>query len=323
MTIYNTAYDTTACANFRMDSIVSAILEARLRDPLNVADGVAYIDASNGASGQIKAFKHALYIHKATNPRDWQGADISPHDPILAMDARAAGRFDATTGRFKVTNSTMYRNLVYRGALSAAWLRGGASAFRSITPLATSVFASWLGEAIGFKYALDPKTKIDLMIIAGIFYQSNHVTGIEFDKGNEQRYIAAIANAIRVPVTDVMKMYAHTQAIVSIEDFCNKVKSVLGNVRLESLNHGVLVSLMGGTWAGDNAIELTAVAMEHPPTWVALVHEAGTNVALKNMGLSKIVGRSHYKDGLDRLKQMLQSLAPESTELIEAAPSLY
>jgi hypothetical protein len=315
MTIYNTAYQTTACANFRMQDIVSAVREAQVRDCLPSADGVAYVDVSTGASGQVKAFKHALLVTK----HDVQAIRHSNElklEPFLAMDVRAAGRFDVTTNRFKVTNSTMYKNLVYRAGLTALWLSNGATAFRAITPMATGIFAAWLSEAIGFKYALDPKAKIELMIVAGIFYQSNHVEGIEFDQGNEDRYLAAIANALKVNVVDVKRIYAQTQVISSIEDFCNKVKLVLGNIRLENLNHGILITLMGSTWAGDNAVELTAVALEHPPTWISLVYEAATNLALKKVGLSRIVERSQYKDGLERLASMLRSSLPESSEKV-------
>ncbi len=322
MTICNTAYQTTACGGFRMAAIVSAVQEAQLRDGLMQADGVAYIDASNGASGQVKAFKHALLISKH-DVQTLKHSNESRLEPFMAMDVRAAGRFDVISGKFKVTNSTLHKNLVYRAALSALWLTNGAHAFRSIAPTATGIFASWLAEAIGFKYALDPKAKIELMILAGIFYQSNHIEGIEFDKGNEARYLASIANAISVSVTDVARIYGQTQAINSIEDFCEKAKRVLGNIRLENLNAGVLISLMGGTWAGDNAIELTAVAMEHPPTWISLIYEAYTNMALKKVGLSKIVERSRHKDGMERLLQLLKTVAPESSGLIERTPSQY
>jgi hypothetical protein len=322
MTICHTAYNTTACAGHRMAPIVDAIQEAQVREFLSHADGVTYVDTSTGASGQIKAFKHALYIHK-TNVQDQRGSNISAEEPILAMDVRACGRFDTTTGRFKVTNSTMYKNLIYRAALSSVWLTNGAAAFRNITPTATGIFASWLAEAISFKYALDPKAKIDLMIVAGLFYQSNHIDGVEFDKGNEARYLSAVSNALKVNVTEVNRIYQQTQAIVSIEDFCSKAKQVLGNVRLENLNHGVLIAMMSSTWSGDNAPELVAVAMEHPPTWISLVYEAATNMALRKVGLSRIVERRQYLDGLERLTQMLRTLAPESTAKIENVPSLY
>lgn len=318
MTIYHTAYQTTACADFRMESTVNAVLEAKVRDPLIVADGVAYVDASNGAQGEIKAFRHALYIQKHTSAKDWHGAaQTNPLDPFLAMDVRPAGRFDAQSGAFKITNATMYKHMVMRAALSSVWLSSGPNAFRQITPVATSIFASWIAEAIGFRYNLDPKTRIDLMILAGIFYQSNHIDGIEFDKGNEARYLAAIANALKINIAEVGRIYAQTKAIGSIEDFCQKAKTVAGNVRLENLNAGVLISLMGATWAGDNRVEITAVAMEHPPTWIALLYEALTNAALKKVGLSKIVERRQYAEGLERLGQVLKSVANESTTLVE------
>lgn len=323
MTIYNTAYQTTACAGHRMAPVVDAVLEAKVRDFLTTADGVVYVDGTTGATSQVKAFKHALYIHKHTNPQDQRGAQTTAFEPILAMDVRTTGRFDSTTGRFKVTNSTMYRNLVYRAALSSVWLTNGPAMFRNITPMATGIFAAWLAEAIGFKYALDPKAKIELMVVAGLFYQSNHTEGVAFDKGNEARYIASVANALKVGQADVARIYNQTQAILSIEDFCDKAKQVLGNVRLENLNHGVLLTLMGSSWSGDNAPELCAVAMEHPPTWISLIYEAATNMALKKVGLSRIVERAQYKDGLERLKQMLKSMAPESTNLIENLPPMY
>lgn len=322
MTIYNTAYQTTACGGFRMDAVVNAVREAQLRDYLPSGDGVVYVEQSTGASGQIKAFRHAVFISKHAAD-DIRHSNELRLEPFLAMDVRAACRFDPVNGKVKVTNSTLYKSLVYRAVFTSLWLTNGPSAFRAFTPMAMGVYASWLSEAISFRYNLDPKAKLELMIIAAIFYQSNHIEGTTFDKGNEARYLAGIANALKLSVSDVARIYSQTQAISSVEDFCQKVKVVLNNVRLENLNHGLLVSLMGSTWAGDNAVELTAVALEHPPTWVSLLYEAVTNTALKKVGLSKICERRQYQEGLERMQQSLKGLALESSRMVENLPSFY
>jgi hypothetical protein len=321
MTVYNTAYDTTACNNYQMGKVIDAIQEARLRDWLPQADSVLYVESSTGACSAVTAFKHPLYISKI-HSTDIRHSNENRVQPFLAMDVRASGRMDAISGQFKITNSSMYKNMLYRSALTSLWLTNGPNAFRSITPVAMAVFSSWVAETIGFRYNLDPKARIETMIIAAIFYTSNHVEGVEFDKANEARYLSAIANALKANVADVARIYDVTKAIGSIEEFCAKVKVFLNNVRLDNLNHGVLVSLMGATWGGDNHVELCAVALEHPPTWISLLLEAHTNMAMKKVGLSKIAERRQYQDGLGKLAQVIKSMAPDTAgKLVEKAIS--
>lgn len=324
MTVYNTAYDTTACNNSRgLAKIVNAIQEARFRDYLPVADGIVYVESTSAASNEIQAFKHALYISKH-HSTEIQHSNEMKLEPYLAMDVRAAGRYNRGIGSgdmvaadsFKITNSTLYKNLVLRAALTGLWLSNGPNAFRSITPTAMAVYASWISETVSFRYSLDPQAKIELMILAAIFYTSNHVEGIEFDKAGEGRYLSSIANALRVGVADVARIYDVTKVIGSLEEFCVKTKAFLGNVRLENLSAGIMVALMGGTWGGDNAPELTAVALEHPPTWISLLFEAYTNTAMRKVGLSKICERRQYQDGLSKLAMVIKTLAPESVGLL-------
>lgn len=316
MTVFNTAYDTTACNNYRMAKVVDAVQEAQVRDYMTRADGVLYVEHNQGAQGAVPAFKHPLYISKE-HVTEIQHSNEMKLNPMLAMDVRAAGRFDVSTGTFRVKNSTMYKAQCYRAALTSLWLSNGPNAFRSVAPTALAIYATWVAEAVGFRYQLDPKAKLELQIIAAIFYQSNHVEGLAFDKNLEARMLSGIATALRQNVTDVARIYDQTQAIGSIEEFCTKSRIVLDNVRLEALNKGVLVQLMGSTWGGDGATELCAVALEHPPTWIALLYEAFTNQILRKVGLAQICLRKSYKEGLENLVTGLKFMAPETTDMIQ------
>ena len=316
MTVFNTAYDTTACNMFPMRGVVDAIQEAQLRDYLPTADSVLYVESSQGASGQVKAFKHALYINKH-HAEEIKHSNEIRNEPLLAIDVRNSGRFDVKEGQFKITNSTLFKNIVCRAALTSLWLTNGAGAFRNVTPMAMAVFASWISETVAFRYSLDPKAKIDLMIVAALFYQSNQVDGTEFDKANEGRFLSGVAGAMKVNITEVNRIYEQTHCITSLEDFCTKAKTVLNNVRLENLNAGLMVALMGGTWGGDNAVELTAVSLEHPPTWLSLLFEAHTNQAMRKVGLSKIVERRQFQEQLDKLTMLIKVSAPDSAMLLK------
>lgn len=314
MSVYNTAYETTACANFRMERTVEAIKEARLRDWLPHTDSVLRIEATTGASSAIPAFNHPLYI----GAHDLNILKSSPDQQLeafLAVDVRPTGRYDSIQGRFNVTNSTAYMGRMYRAALTGIWLTQGPNAVRSITPMAMGVYATWVAEAIGFRYNLDPKARYDLTILAAIFYASNHVDGAEFEKSQENRQIAGIANALKFNITDVEVAYNNVKLISSVEDFCGKVKSYLNNVRMVDFNAGVFLAIMYSTWFGDNSKENVAVALEHPPTWISLLFEAFTNTMMKKTAIARICERRQYKDGLEQMVRTLRTLAPGVSKL--------
>jgi hypothetical protein len=322
MTIFHTAYDTTICSGTQssVERIKNAIAEARIRDYLPSADDVVQVYSTRGAQAAIPAFNHPLYILN----KDVSHGDGGANNAMLAVDLRPAVKADdgkssagldvSGSGEYRVTNATVYRARLYRAALNAVWLKEGPGSVRSLTPMAMSVFASWISETLSRRYALDPKTQYNLMILAGIFYSSNHFEGLEYEHTQENRVLAGIATALRVELPDVLTAYDNVKLILSIEDFCKKAKDYLNNVRLEELNAGILVALMKGTWAGDNAAENVAVALEHPPTWLAILLEAYTNRMIKFTTIAKICERRHFKDGLEMLVRAVKALAPETSE---------
>lgn len=316
MTIHKTAYSTTICDGFRMERTLDAIREANIREYMQPFDSCIALRTTRGAIGAVPAFNHPIYLGEG------QRHTIDNHNgPLLAVDLRPACRTDRRAGQimssseeFSVINTTLYKARLYRGALNSVWIQQGPAALRSITPMAMSVFASWVSETLGRRYGLDPRTQYDLMILAAIFYSSNHVDGLEFDKMVENRQLAAISTSLKVSVEDVIKAYDTTKLILSTEDFCNKVKNYLNNIRLEELNTAILVQLMAGTWYGDNAPENAAVALEHPPTWLALLLEAYTNTAMKRSNIARICERRQYHEGLEQLVRAVKALAPDTTQ---------
>lgn len=321
MTIFHTAYDTTACNGTAssVQRIRDAIAEARIRDYLPIADDTAQVYSTRGAQAAIPAFNHPLLIAKHFNGSVIDGAQ----EALLAIDIRPAVRDASMTqsdggvmgsGTYKVTNGSVYRTRLYRAALNAVWLKEGPGAIRSLTPIAMSIYASWISETLSRRYGLDPKTQYNLMILTAIFYSSNHIDGLEYDKAQENRYLAGIANSLKVDLPDVLTAYDSVKLILSVEDFCKKAKDYLGNVRLEELNSGVLIALLKGTWAGDNAAENIAVALEHPPSWLAILLEAYSNKTIKFTTIAKLCERRHYKDGLEMLVRAVKALAPQTSE---------
>lgn len=325
MTIYKTAYDTTPCSGFQMKKTVDAIKEAMIREYAGANNGVVLIHESTGAFSQVQGFLHALYIGDADVVSKRQDLAHAPSTPWLAMDMRTTGRVVTPNNSsnepvglydsFKITNSTAYRMQAYRAALTSAWLENGPNAFRPSMPTLIAVFASWLADTIGFRYSLDFKVKTDLKIIAAIFYVSNHLEGVDFGT-DENRYLSMITNALKIPANEVIAVYDGVKAIGSMEEFCTKAREYTQSVRLEGLNAGTLVALMGGTWVSSQ-IELTAVALEHPPTFIGLLIEATTNTVVRKVGLARICDNRLYKEGLEKLPFIIRNFAPDLYRFVE------
>lgn len=326
MTIHRTAYTTTICDGYKeqVRKTVDAIREAQARDYLQPIDLCLAVRTTAGAVGAIPAFNHPMYLGRDEHLS--QGSDkshtIDNYERILlAVDLRPACRTERNAGvlgssenDFRVVNSTMYKMRLYRAALNSLWIQQGPAAIRTITPMAMSVFASWVSETLGRRYGLDPSSQYNLMILAAIFYSSNHYDGLKYDGMTENRQLSAIATGLKVDLNDVLKAYDNTHLILSMGDFCKKVKAYLNNVRLEELDSGILVQLMKGTWFGDNAAENVSVALEHPPTWLTILLEAYTSTAMKNTIITRICERRQYKDGMEQLVRSVKALCPQATE---------
>jgi hypothetical protein len=312
--IYNTAYDTTACQGFRMGPIVDAVTEANLREYVHAVDSCLLVQSMRGASSAIPAFNHPLYIGKKDAAHlmpngDWKQGNF------LAIDLRACGSWNEDTNEFTVKNSMLYKTKLWRAALTGIWLEQGPESVRNMTGMACSVFASWISESISRRYGLDAKTQYDLMILSGLFYMSNHVNGMEFESAKENRYLSSIATSLRVQLKDVIDLYDRVKLIHSVDDFCKKASTELGNIRLSELNAGVLTLIMKNTWYGDNNAESILVAMEHPPTWLSILLESYTNTAMRKTAIFKLTDQRQYKDGLEMLVRAVKSMAPQTAAL--------
>lgn len=99
--------------------------------------------------------------------------------------------------------------------------------------------------------------------------------------------------------------------MTGIKDFCAQVKEITENNRLQAFEEGILVNLLIASWFGTNAREMIAVALEHPPTWIALVYAAFTEKSYKNTVISKIAYRYLGSKGENDFVRSLVSLINE------------
>jgi hypothetical protein len=287
MSIFRSAYDTKACEGFAVDKLLAEIKKSMTLGWLSpVPDtSILRIDGSDTLSSSIPSFMHPIVLEN--HFEGMQSPSLQ-----LAIDARPYGKWDQHQRQFVVRNGIEYDLLVFRAKLNSIWIGHPAQILRDVSPLPMSVFCSWISENVSRRFALDPAEQMKLAILSGFLYQSNFTDMKELTERDALRMVQSIVKATHTKAQDVLDVLDQFKAPLSgVKEFCDRAQEITGSVRLQDLNIGVLVGILGKTWYSASAAELLFVALEHPPTWLAIMMAAAQERTFKNSQITKIAER--------------------------------
>lgn len=304
MTAFQTAYDTTICKEFVTRKTAEAIQVAMLNGSLqgDVANPrIAYVQGGSVTADAIPSFAHPMLV---------QGPD---KNEMLVVDLRAVGRWDQQQYKFVIRNEIEDSLLKARARINDIWLGQNRRSLKTISPLPMAVFSSWLSEAIGRRFALDAREQLNLAILAAIFYNTLFDNETELSGEEKNRLAGVVARATRASAEDVFKLLDAAPVIADVKAFVGAAQELGSEVRLKNLSAGLLYEIIGGTWYGLNAREVIAVAVEHPPTWIAVLLAAYNERSFKNSQITKITERPSNRDnGGNFLRSVLTLIQQQS-----------
>lgn len=281
MTIFKTAYDTQICFGAILKPTKEAIRESLINGDITFdSESGFYPIATDAASlANIPAFSHPMIV------------EIDGEEKLF-VDLRAFGKWSKQSDSFVVRTQTEYRFAMARGSANRIWLDQSKTMIRDLSPMMTSVFSSWLSEAITKRFALDPREQLDLAILAAFHFQYLFHDGTP-DEHAKVRMMSSIIKNTHTNSKDVERVLDMLpDDFGSIKAFCRMTQEVTESIRLKDFNFGLLVTLLGGSWFAPNSSELIGVALEHPPTWMMILYSAMTERGAKNAGITKIAERS-------------------------------
>lgn len=310
MTIYNSAYDTLACKSYVTGPIAAGVERAQIGgytptihpDILTVQDGEYSTDT-------IHAFTHPLPL---VSSERHQGAEVKVK---IAVDVRPFGKWDRAQMQFRITNPQEYELATLRGRLSYIWLNDLLKEkiqpvyFRDLSPLCMRVYADWISIETSRRFALEPGQQYKLNILAAIFYFTLFTNDEKWEEQDNIRCSAYVSRALRCSQPDVLEVLEQLEKPMSgIADFCIAAAVVTGSLRLQELTPAVLFALVGGSWFGAHARELVHVALEYPPTWIALLYRAIEERGYQGTGIGKLVNRTARNGETDEFVRALVRL---------------
>lgn len=281
MTIFNSAYGTTATNGYVVTKLEQTLEQAYYHDATQqMRENVHLVrEGLNGGVAGIPAFNYP-FICKLKD------------SDVVFFDARA---LISATPDARVRDAAELQARTIQAQLALDWHHGYQGRVRDMSPLGLMIFANWMGEVVAKRFALDARQQLQVSVLAGIFYLNNFWDKSDVTSEDTAYLQSAITRTCGYRHSDVVDIIETHPIIRDMSEFCEAVKSFTQSVRLEDFNAATLAGTVSGSWFGNLKGEVMAIALEYPPVWLTLLFQAITNRGFKKTGLTQIVERSTYR----------------------------
>lgn len=266
-------------------------------------------------SAQIPQFAHPVLV-----PRDnsYHGRTQEQFD--IFMDVRNCTRQMGDT--YGVSNPLDLKQNFYRGFFTSVLCNNphGADDLRNIGIFPMRVYSRWISQSLTRRLALAPEHQMTTGVLAGYFYAMMLRDGVEGEtelgEREKTRIASLISRATMVPVDNVLKIIDPLPLVREAKDLVDLLINHSGSMRFEKdkFNLAVFYSCINGSWMGSNFREVTAVALEHIPTWLAIVTIAALERGVNKTMIGDIVFLANKHDDLKQFLMNVKNLLDNETE---------
>lgn len=301
MTIFRTPYETSVGRYCVTDKIANAIRESIVKDLIFTTTlGLSksyeikplFVTGLHTSETHIPVFNHPLLV---TNSKGLKFLCFDFRPVVSAAELR--------DDKLVPKNKSEFDFALSRAALSLAWITGNEFQMKSSLNKAGTVYSAWLGETIAKRFALDPSDQLKITILSHYYWHSLFGNDVKNDEESLQNLALGIIQATRAPADLVFEVLEKAGELTDFETYCEAIKKVTENIRLKDINLGIVISLTGSSWFGVNARDLLSVALEHPPTWIAIVYAAINQRSYKHSLIAKVAERAFRGDAVKLFNQ--------------------
>lgn len=275
-------YETKTCTGYQMGGITKALALADIEGDLapmalngKIVPGLFGIIPENK---EIPPFAHPLFY------KDRSGTEL------VVLDSRgyARGRKGET---LVPANYADYTFNVVRGALTIYAKRNGLEDMAGLGDLPIAVFSRFLGEKLTRQLMFSPQEQMLITMVSAVWYICHFRDATEepFSERDLQKIALKVARATRIPAEVVFQHAGALRHMETIDDYLQVLKEVLNSKRANDMDPRLIYALTGGGWYGLNHKETMAVALEHLPTWLAMVYMSLLDRSYRNSGVAKVV----------------------------------
>lgn len=297
--LYPTAYETIAAKGYVTKNIELAIQRALITGQVRSEGDIIIVEQGT----EIAPFNHPLLVEY--DKRKYIAIDV--RTMVSALD-----HFN-----IKVSNKAAYELLLKRAKLNNIWVNHSPSYLMNITDQVMVTYAKWISENITKRFALNPRDQAIIEVLAATFFLSlfSNAESATWEEENKILTLNKLSRNFRYG-SDLLSQVVMgiNKPMESLDDLVSQIKQTSDNVRLKDFSTPILLTLISRTWFGHNAPELLAVALEHPPTFIAIFHTALAERIFRNTGFAKTAEKTVGKN----VKQVVSNI----DNLINASDTL-
>lgn len=295
--MYFEPYQTQAVKNHRIDALRDDLQRLIIEDELlksNLGHRSLFVTDQHP---EIKPFTQPIVIQVPFGGRD--------NDYRIISDTRAVAKTHRETG--ELVGGSDFTFVKQRSAIiDQLWIDDQSMDLLSISDYPMRLFAALISENITRRMNLDEEHMQVIKILAAYYYITLHTNDYSVDERTLLGYSKRISRTTGASVMDIMQIIENIDPMTRIDEFVDRIKTVTQSERLNKLNVGMIYKMLGGIWFGANAIEQMAVAIEYPPSWVAMVNIASQHKGYQKTILAQMARRLDRKgESADHLNKIL------------------
>lgn len=300
--MFKQPYDTSLCKQYVLTDLKVRLME------LYMADELRRVEVSN----RDPAYGRLLVV-------DSRHTDIKAFTQVIELevngtvvyvaDARSSSRISPTTGELIETND--YRFLKLRMILQCNYWGENRSALVGMGHRPMAYYTTLLTNNLSFQLRINPENKQRVSVIIALFYLWLYEDADEyvFDDEERMRLTRVINQHLRIDNAVIISILSELEPFFDIKGLAKALAEHSGSIRLAKITPAVIYTAAGNIWFGSNFKEHIAVALEYPPTWLAMLTMSITNKAYRQTALTKLVALFNGRGEADDLGNRILRLA--------------
>lgn len=233
----------------------------------------------------------------------------------VIVDTRNSMRLQRD-GDVSIQSLLDYNFSVARGILQCLWNdENERVAVRNVGIIPMRLFARWITNNISIRRSLTLDAQLRVSIISAYFYFSLFTSPDDYHMADAD-LSRCVSNIAKATFADAKMVYdiigdnpkqMTIPLLMNVGEFCNALVNHSQSLSLENMDSSFLYTVTGGSWFGANSREILAVALEHPPTWLAIVYTAAYERGYRNTSIGRMV-QDLRKDDSEEFVNILNGL---------------
>lgn len=281
-------YQTTLGRLFKVDPYVLAIRKAAISlslPPMQTVTNETLLDTGYVTPREehedIPIFAHIVNL----------GTD---EQPMLVVDGRQYMRYDERSGITRLIAANDWQLQCIRVALTLKLMESGTASFARLTDFPAKVFTDWITGTLVQRYTLRPESEMALRVISVLYYQAMLMPELRQPGHDRVRFAPILARVSGIPIEFILNLIdpdieGTVGKLENATDLAIELSTKSRTLAMGTLKFADLHTLLKSTWYGTNHSDNVGMALEHLPTWIAILYTA---VSDRSYRKSKITERA-------------------------------